>query len=59
MRRLGKIKLEDLITVLNSDVCRRNTCIEMHFSMDDDKEYENCWIGKMRDDINPEKEVYW
>lgn len=56
---LAKIKLQDLITVLKSDVVKYNSCIEMNFCIDDDTEYEDCWLGKMPDRDNPGKEVYW
>lgn len=54
-----KIKLEDLIKVLKSDVIQSNSCIEMNFSIDNDLEYEDCWIGKMPDKDNHDKELYW
>ncbi len=56
---LAKIKLQDLITVLKSDVVKYNSCIEINFCIDDDTEYEDCWLGKMPDRDNPGKEVYW
>jgi len=59
VRLLAKIKLQDLITVLKSDVVKYNSCIEMNFCIDDDTEYEDCWLGKMPDRDNLGKEVYW
>lgn len=56
---MAKIKLQDLITVLKSDVVKYNSCIEMNFCIDDDTEYEDCWLGKMPDRDNLGKEVYW
>ena len=56
---MAKITLQDLITVLNSDVVKYNSCIEMSFCIDNDKEYEDCWLGKMPDRNEPGKEVYW
>ena len=56
---LTKIKLQDLVAILNSDVVKYNSCIEMNFSIDDDTEYEDCWIGKMPNRDEPSKEVYW
>lgn len=44
-----KIKLTDLIRVLNENVLENNTCIEMNFCIDDDIEYEDCWLGKTPD----------
>ncbi len=43
---LAKIKLQDLITVLKSDVVKYNSCIEINFCIDDDTEYEDCWLEK-------------
>jgi hypothetical protein len=55
---LAKIKLQDLMKILNSDVIKYNSCIEMNFCIDNDAEYWDCWLGKM-----PYKEsgteVYW
>jgi len=56
---LAKIKLQDLITVLKSDVVKYNSCIEINFCIDDDTEYEDCWLGKMPNRDNLGKEVYW
>lgn len=56
---MAKIELNDLITVLNSDVVKYNSCIEMNFCIDDDTEYKNCWLGKMPDRNECDKEVYW
>jgi hypothetical protein len=59
VRILAKVTLQDLITVLNSDVVKYNSCIEMNFCIDNDTEYEDCWLGKMPDRNKPGKEVYW
>ena len=56
---LAKIKLEDLIKVLKSDVISNKSCIEMNFCIENDTEYDDCWIGKMPDRDNPNKEIYW
>ena len=56
---MAKIKLKDLITVLNSDVLKNNSCIEMNFCIDNDIEYKDCWIGKMPDKNIIGKVVYW
>lgn len=56
---MKKIELNDLITILKSDVLKNNSCIEMNFSIKDNIEYKNCWIGKMPDDNKFGKEVYW
>lgn len=59
MKILVKIKLEDLIKILNSDVIKYKSCIEMNFCIDNDVEYEDWWIGKMQDRENSGKEIYW
>lgn len=56
---MAKIRLQDLITVLNSDVVRYNSCIEMNFCIEADTEFEDCWVGKMPNRDDPSKEVYW
>ncbi len=56
---MAKLKLQDLITVLNSDLAKYNSCIEMNFCIDNDTKYEDCWLGKMPDKKNRDKEVYW
>lgn len=59
VRTLKKIKLQDLITILNSDVIIYNSCVEMNFGIDNDTEYKDCWLGKMPDRDKIGKEVYW
>ncbi|WP_291648314.1 hypothetical protein [Clostridium sp.] len=53
-----KFKLEDLIRVLNVNVLENDTCVEMNFSIDDDLEYGDCWLGKTSNNDN-NKEIYW
>lgn len=59
VRILAKMKLQDLVMILNSDVVKNNSCIEMNFSIDDYSEYDDCWLGKMPDRDEPNKEIYW
>lgn len=54
-----RIKLEDLIKILSSDVIKYKSCIEINFCIDNDVEYEDCWIGKMPDRDNSGQEIYW
>lgn len=54
-----RIKLQDLITILSSDVAKYNSCIEMNFCIDNDPKYGDCWLGKMPDRNEHCKEVYW
>jgi hypothetical protein len=56
---LVKIKLQDLVKVLSEDVLKNNSCIEINFCIDNDVEYEDCWMGKMPDKNNVNKEIYW
>lgn len=56
---MAKIKLEDLVKVLNKDVIKYKSCIEMNFCTDNDTEYQDCWIGKMPDREDLNKEIYW
>ncbi|WP_426351065.1 hypothetical protein ACPWSR_07530 [Alloiococcus sp. CFN-8] len=56
---MTKFKLQDLKTILNSDVLKDNSCIEIEFSIDDDSEYDDCWLGKMPDRDESNKEIYW
>ena len=55
---LTKIKLQDLVAILSNDVVKNNSCIEMEFSIDD-TEYDDCWLGKMPDRDESNKEIYW
>jgi len=56
---LSKIKLQDLIKILNADVVKYNSCIEMNFCIDNDIMYDDCWLGKMPNGDNPGGAVYW
>ncbi|WIV12850.1 hypothetical protein [Proteiniborus sp. MB09-C3] len=56
---MTKIKLQDLTKVLEADVAKNNSCIEMNFCIDNDTVYDDCWLGKMPDRDNPRKSVYW
>lgn len=56
---MTKIKLQDLIRILSSDVIKYGCCIEMNFCINNDNEYKECWLGKMPDRDDPSKEVYW
>ena len=56
---MAKIKSQNLIGVLSFDVLKYKSCIEMNFSVDSDREYVDCWIGKMPDKDISNKEIYW
>lgn len=56
---MSKLALQDLIKILERDVVRNNTCVEMNFDIDNDDDYSDCWLGKMPDRENHGKESYW
>lgn len=56
---MAKLKLQELITILNRDVVKCNSCIEINFSIDDDIEYKDCWLGKRLDNTRSGRVVYW
>jgi len=56
---LDKIRLDDLIKILSNNVIRYNSFIEMHFCIDNDTEYKDCWIKKVPNRYTPRKEIYW
>lgn len=34
-------------------------CVEIEFLVEGELSYQSCWMGKMPDEENKEKEVYW
>lgn len=34
-------------------------CIEIEFKIKDDQKYRTCWMGKMPDENNQYKDLYW
>lgn len=51
--------MEALIRILNENILENNTCVEMNFCIDDDMEYKDCWLGKMLDNNNINKEIQY
>lgn len=47
------------ITKLFSHNLEEKFCIEIEFLVRGDSTYQSCWMGKMLDKANKEKEVYW
>lgn len=47
------------ITKLFSFNLQNKYCIEIEFSLKGYPEYQSCWMGKMPDEHNKEKELYW
>ena len=52
------ITFED-ITKLFSRSLEGKFCIEIEFLLKDEPKYQTCWMGKMPDKENKEKEIYW
>ncbi|SHE54134.1 hypothetical protein SAMN02745784_00996 [Tissierella praeacuta DSM 18095] len=44
---MDKINIDDFIKILDEDVVKNNSCIEMNFYVEGDKDYTDCWLGKM------------
>ena len=49
----------DDITKLFSYNLQGKSCIEIEFTVDGYPNYQSCWMGKMPDESNSEKDVYW
>lgn len=47
---------DELIKVLKSDVMKKNTCIEVNFSVENNSEFKDCWLGKL---LYENEEKYW
>ncbi len=47
------------ITKMFSHNLEEKFCIEIEFLVKEDSTYQSCWMGKMPDKSNKEKEVYW
>lgn len=52
------IKLEEFKQLLSLNVLY-GSCLEINFAIEADEIYRNCWLGKMQDPKNYEKELYW
>lgn len=47
------------ITKLFSFDLKGEACIEIEFAVEGVSDFQSCWMGKMPDKIDKEKEVYW
>ena len=45
-----RMSLQELTTILTVDVVSTNRCVEMNFGINEHPKYDNCWLGKMKDD---------
>ena len=58
MQYVHKISLQQLKAILSVDVISVNRCVEMNFGIDGNPKYEDCWLGKMKNDQDG-AECYW
>lgn len=57
---MSKISLDEFSRMLDYDVVNRNACIEIEFEVDNNSEYNSCWLGKMPDRYKDCKvATYW
>lgn len=54
----GKISFEQISKVFTFNI-ENQYCIEMCFSLDGNKKYTNCWMGKCPNREDKQKDVYW
>ena len=47
------------ITTLFSYKTKKKYCIEIEFSVKDSETHQCCWMGKMPDPNNKDKELFW
>ena len=52
------ISFEDITKLFSFDL-EGKTCIEIEFSVKGYPKYQSCWMGKMPNEENKEKELYW
>lgn len=52
------ISFENLAKLFSFDT-ESKRCIEIEFSVKGHFKYQSCWMGKMPDDKNIEKDLYW
>lgn len=55
---MAKISFEDFNQLLSFDVVENFACIEIEFCVDDDVNYNNCWMGKTIDK-ETNTAIYW
>ena len=47
------------IAILLSHNCEGKFCIEIEFLVKGEPIYQSCWMGKMPDKVDKEKELFW
>ena len=52
------ISFNDIEKLFSSDL-QKEFCIEIEFSVKENEKYISCQMGKMPDENDPEKEIYW
>lgn len=52
------ISFEDITKLFSFDV-QGKYCIEIEFSVKGYQKYRSCWMGKLPDEADSQKELYW
>ena len=52
------ISFEDITKLFSVDL-KNKMCIEIEFNVSGFENYQYCWMGKMPDKTDKEKEIYW
>ena len=55
---MNKITYEEFCSVMLYNITNNQTCIEIEFCIDNCKDYQCSWLGKMLDSKG-EKSIYW
>ena len=55
---MEKISFEDFKKIMSYDITKKQTCIEIHFCVDNYDAYQTSWLGKMLD-RKTNKVIYW
>lgn len=56
---MSKISIDDFIKILDENVVKNDSCIEMNFYVEGDKDYTDCWLSKMSNKSDLTGETYW
>ncbi len=57
---MSKISMQQFDIIMGIDVIARNICIEIEFCINEDPEYDSCWLGKTGVTVEEIKyEVFW
>lgn len=55
---MNKITFEEFRSIMLYNITNSQTCIEIEFCVDNYKDYQCAWLGKMLDSKG-EKSIYW